>query len=132
MAGAFSASATRWDRAEAIAVGDRFEWVSGMSHRAYLRRPFDVSDAVRALRSGSTRVSELRFGPRDNLNAIDCGKIGRSVVSSRIIRDLATRCSSTHISHTSTVHYLYAPAQILERDDMANRQSIIVRQSLVV
>jgi len=70
-----------------------------MPHRAYLRRPFDVSDAVRALRSGSTvrsaiharRVPELRFGARDNPDAIDCGKIGRSVVSSRIISDHATR-----------------------------------------
>jgi len=69
-----------------------------MPHRAYLRRPFAVLDAVRALRLGSTvrrgvrarRASAPRFGTRNNLNAIDCGKIGRSVVSSRIIIDRAT------------------------------------------
>jgi len=37
------------------------------------------------------RVSELHFGARNCLDAMDCGKTGRSVVSRRIISDLATR-----------------------------------------
>ena len=60
-----------------------------------LRRPFDVSDAICAMRPGSTvrralrarRVSELR-SVRAIGSAIDCGKIGRSVVS-RLISELA-------------------------------------------
>ena len=57
------------------------------AHCAYLRRPFAVLEAVRALGPCSTvrsilharRVSEPRFGARNNLNAIDGGeKVGRS------------------------------------------------------
>ena len=75
----------RWDRADASANGEQFEWDVRQPHRAYLRRPFDVSDAVCAIRPGSTvrralrarRLSELRFGARNKLDTIDCGKLGR-------------------------------------------------------
>jgi len=74
------------DRAEVIAI---FEWSERQAHRAYLSRPFAVLDAVRAVRTCSTprralrarRVPEPRFGARNNLDATDCGKTGRSVVS---------------------------------------------------
>ena len=69
----------------------RFEWAERQPHRAYFGRPLAVLDAVRALgpcltvRSAlrARRVSEPRFGARNNHNSIDCGKTGRSVVSKK-------------------------------------------------
>ena len=94
-----STNDTGWDRAEDDAVGDKLGWVSEMPHRAYLRRPFAVLDAVRAPGPCSTvrsalrarRVSEPRFAARSNHNSMDCGKTGRSVVSNKSSGWLATR-----------------------------------------